>query len=175
MQDNYLFSEEISHTNHFSFLNYILPWADKRSKEADPDLHVLAVRILQTLMNKTADFIIQQVELEPIEKGLSVIVNHRVVLLVPSESAELPDPPAVTRMVKYAKKRHQNKRLILTFLHTHPFESRLNNLKTQLVHHLKMYRNTTPDHKQHQLVLEYYENMKNNLSESLKRNRHMEA
>lgn len=175
MQNNYSYSEEISHTIHFTFLNYILPWADKRSQEADIALHGLAVQILLTLMNKTKEYMVQQVDLEQVETGLLVIVNHRDVLIVPNESPDLPDPRAVTRMVKQAKKRHKNKRLILTFLYTHPFESRLNTLKTKIVQHLKIYRNTTPDHKQHQLVLDYYELLKRNLATSLKQARKLKT
>lgn len=175
MQNNYSYSEEFSHINHFTYLNYILPWADKRSQEADVALHSLAVQILLTLMNKSKGYLIQQVDLEQVETGLAVVVNHRDVLIVPNESPDLPDPRAVTRIVKLAKKRHKTKRLILAFLYNHPFENKLNSLRTNLLQHLKIYRNTTPDHKQHQLVLEYYEYLKANLARSPKQARQLEA
>lgn len=165
MRDIYANSELISHINHFLFLNYILPWADHRSREADTALHGLAVSVLQTLMNKPKDFVVQKVDLEQVDNGLIVIINEREVLVVPNQSPEIPDPRAVTRLVKLVQKRHQNKKLILTFLSSLPSEGKFTQLKAQLVHLLKLYRNTTPDHKQHPIVNEYHDHLSHRLEE----------
>lgn len=164
MRDNYVNSEVFTHINHFHFLNYILPWADHRSQEADRALHGLAVSILQTLMNKSKDFVIQRVDMEQVEKGLIVIINQREVLVVPHQSPDMPDPRALTQLVKQVQKRHQDKKLILTFLSS-PSEGKFSQLKAQLVHLLKLYRNTTPDHQQHQMVNEYHDHLRHRLAE----------
>ena len=168
MRDNYANSEVFTHINHFHFLNYILPWADHRSREADPALHGLAVSILQTLMNKPKEFLVQRVDMEQVERGLIVIINQREVLVVPNQSPEIPDPRGVTRLVKLVQKRHPNKKLILTFLSSPPSEGRFTHLKAQLVHLLKLYRNTTPDHQQHQIVNEYHDHLSHRLAEMVR-------